>query len=289
MTLRASRHAWVAVLCAAGNINAVAADAPVNHCMADTICVDGEWRSSDSGRQLVFTARNLSEFPVTVTLNLRSTAFANGPPEDVITTVQPRATTALANVMALSSEEAAPEYHYKFEWDFGVANVLHDDDYLYRLPYAAGKSYRILQGYGSRFSHTGNEHYSVDFDMPRGTPVHAARDGVVMEMVEKFGEGCWEARCRRTANYINVLHDDGSTGEYYHLLRDSAEVAVGDKITRGQFLARSGNSGHSTMPHLHFGVYESIAWGRTRSLPVRYDSVDGVVDAPGRRQRHVAR
>ncbi|MDZ7645046.1 MAG: M23 family metallopeptidase [Woeseiaceae bacterium] len=167
-------------------------------------------------------------------------------------------------------------------------HATHDERQLYLLAYQPGRSYRVLQGYGSRFSHTGREQYAVDFRMDEGTPVHAARDGVVARIEEAHSIGCWEDGCGRYANFIVVLHDDGTTGEYYHLQRHGALVEPGQRVRAGQRIGLSGNTGHTTMPHLHFAVYRAVDWGRTQSLPVRFLTADGVVSRPRRGGRYPA-
>ena len=174
---------------------------------------------------------------------------------------------------------------YSCEWTVGDLNANHEDDRLYLLPYAEGESYRVLQGYGSRFSHTGREQYAVDFKMSEGTPVHAARDGVVARIEEAHDIGCWEDGCGKYANFVVVLHDDNTTGEYYHLQQDGALVEAGQRVRAGDLIALSGNTGHTTTPHLHFAVYHAVDWGNTQSIPVRFLSTDGVVSFP-RRGRH---
>jgi murein DD-endopeptidase MepM/ murein hydrolase activator NlpD len=146
----------------------------------------------------------------------------------------------------------------------------------------------VLQGYGSRFSHRGNEEFAVDFKMETGTPVHAARNGVVARIEESHSKGCWEDDCGQYANFVVILHADGTTGEYYHLDHDGVLVDVGDTVERGQKIALSGNTGHTTMPHLHFAVYRPISWGRTQSIPVRFRSADGIIDHPRRGGRYPA-
>jgi murein DD-endopeptidase MepM/ murein hydrolase activator NlpD len=167
-------------------------------------------------------------------------------------------------------------------------NTVHDDNHLYSLPYASEKSYRVLQGFGSRFSHTGLEEFAIDIDMPVGTPVHAARSGVVADVEESHTRGCWEDGCGRYANFIVILHSDGTTGEYYHLRKDGSLVDVGDTVTQGQKIAYSGNTGHTTMPHLHFAVYCAVAWGNTQSIPVRFRAANGIIERPRRGARYRA-
>lgn len=166
--------------------------------------------------------------------------------------------------------------------DVRVGNVDadHDDAYVYRLPYAPGRSFPIIQSYDSRLSHRGAERFTVDFGMPRGTPVHAAREGVVVLVEDSHVVGCELDECGRFANFVVVLHEDGTTGEYFHLEPRTAVVRPGERIRRGQLLARSGNTGFSTAPHLHFGVYRTGADGRTESLAVRFAARGGTVTMP---------
>jgi murein DD-endopeptidase MepM/ murein hydrolase activator NlpD len=258
----------------------MAGSAAFADCREDWICVN----ALDQGGNVELRAENLQDYPVTYTLRVRTSDFEVSGPSTVTRTLAPQES---ARVMMLSRADGHYEgrYRYFFEWTVGDKDAVHDDDHLYALPYASGKSYRVLQGYGSRFSHTGLEAYAVDFDMPEGTPVHAARGGVVARVEESHSVGCWEDGCGRHANFIVILHSDGTTGEYYHLQEDGALVDVGDRVVRGQKIGLSGNTGHTTMPHLHFAVYRATEWGNTQSIPVRFNSADGVVMRP----RHGAR
>jgi murein DD-endopeptidase MepM/ murein hydrolase activator NlpD len=162
----------------------------------------------------------------------------------------------------------------------GRAGADHDDDYLYRLPYGADVSFPIIQAYGDKLSHRGVERYTLDFGMPVGTPVHAARDGLVVLVEDSHDAGCGEVECGRFANFIVVLHADGTTGEYFHLERASARVRAGERVGRGQWLARSGNTGFSTAPHLHFGVYRTGNDRTTESVAVRFLARGGALGLP---------
>lgn len=156
----------------------------------------------------------------------------------------------------------------------------HDDDYLYRLPYGDEVSFPVIQAYDAQLSHRGAERYAVDFGMPIGTPVHAARDGVVVLLEDSHDSGCWSEECMRLANFVVLLHTDGTTGEYFHLQRSSVQVRVGEQVRRGELLARSGNTGYSTAPHLHFGVYRTERDGRTQSVAVRFQTRVGSLAMP---------
>jgi murein DD-endopeptidase MepM/ murein hydrolase activator NlpD len=166
------------------------------------------------------------------------------------------------------------------EVQLGRVDADHDDGYLYRLPYGDDVSFPIIQGYGAKLSHRGAERYTLDFGMPAGTPVHAARDGVVVLVEDSHDSGCPREDCGRYANFVVVLHSDGTTGEYFHLERGSARVRAGERVERGQWLARSGNTGFSTAPHLHFGVYRTDRERRTESLAVSFETRAGAIRQP---------
>jgi len=252
-------------------------------CKDEWICVDAISRGSN----VELRAKNLREYPITYTLRIRTRDLTVDGPRTVTRTLAPNQTE---QVMVLSGGTPQREgnYRYSFDWTVGDKDAVHDDDHLYALPYSSGNSYRVIQGYGSRFSHTGLEEFAVDLDMPVGTPVHAARSGVVARVEESHSKGCWNDGCGQFANYVVILHNDGTTGEYYHLMKNGSTVNVGDSVARGQRIAYSGNTGHTTMPHLHFAVYRATEWGNTQSIPVRFQSADGIIDRPRRGARYQA-
>jgi murein DD-endopeptidase MepM/ murein hydrolase activator NlpD len=169
----------------------------------------------------------------------------------------------------------------------GRVDADHDDDYLYRLPYGDDASFPVIQSYDSKLSHRGAEQFTVDFGMPVGTPVYAAREGVVVLLEDRHLAGCSHEECGRFANFVVVLHSDGTTGEYFHLEHGTVHVRLGERVARGQRLAQSGNTGYSTAPHLHFGVYRTARDGRTQSLAVRFLTRTGALAAPRNGARYL--
>lgn len=241
-----------------------------------------DWLGIDEireGGNIELRATNLKQFPITFTLRVRTRGLATDGPKTVTGTLQGEQSKRVM-VLTENRNQRAGSYRVYCEWTIGDKDARHDDDLLYLFPYASAKSYRVLQGYGSRFSHTGLEEYAIDFQMAVGTPVHAARSGVVARVVESNVKGCWEDGCGKYANYMVVLHDDGTTGEYYHLKKNGALIDVGERVVAGQKIALSGNTGHTTTPHLHFAVYRAAPWGTTQSIPVRFLSADGIIHKP---------
>jgi len=252
-------------------------------CRDEWICID-ELRNDGV---VELRARNLQAYPVTYTLKVDAADHSIDGPHTVTQTVDPGETQ---RIMVLDEKRGGDKgkLHYSLKWTVGRIDASHDDDQLYAFPYSTDKAYRILQTYGSRFSHRGREEFAIDFDMPIGTPVHAARSGVVARIVESNSKGCWEDGCGQYANFVVILHRDDTTGEYYHLDKGGVLVEVGDTVTRGQKIALSGNTGHTTMPHLHFAVYRAVSWGKTQSIAVRFQGADGIIDRPKRGARYPA-
>ena len=117
----------------------------------------------------------------------------------------------------------------------------------YVLPYAVGAAYYVAETTG----HPASCKYAVDFLMPIGSTITAARAGIVVEVRE---DNLDSDRAVTQANMVLIAHDDETLALYGHLTHQGALVDVGAAVTRGQPIALSGNSGFSTQPHLHFEV-----------------------------------
>jgi murein DD-endopeptidase MepM/ murein hydrolase activator NlpD len=128
-----------------------------------------------------------------------------------------------------------------------------DTSYLYSLPYNKNETHRLVQGYFSRLSH--KERAALDFKMKRGTPVLAARGGVVVRVKEDGDKGGWNKKYRPYGNVIVIQHADSSRAGYWHLQLNGALVNVGDTVTQGQHIGYSGKTGYTLFPHLHFLVW----------------------------------
>jgi len=125
----------------------------------------------------------------------------------------------------------------------------------YVLPFAPGTAYRVIQGNCSPpgNGHRGSNRYGYDFGMTIGTDFNAARAGTVVAVEESHLDG--EIAATGKDNYIAILHADGTVGLYGHLTQGGAIVGLGDQVTRGQLIGRSGNTGNTNnIPHLHFSL-----------------------------------
>ena len=135
------------------------------------------------------------------------------------------------------------------------------------MPFASGASVLVTQSANGYDSHHGYEQYAVDFGVPLGTDIAAARGGRVLASRSDSTVGCATDTCVGDANYIVIDHGDGTFGQYWHLQQNGVKVALGDSVCRGQLIGRSGNTGFSTGPHLHFAIVD--VWQQT--LPLFFD------------------
>ena len=152
----------------------------------------------------------------------------------------------------------------------------HDDSYVYTIPYQEGEQFGIGQAYGGKFSHfmKGKTH-AIDFTMDVGTPICAARDGIVLEVKEDSDKRGKTYKHQKYGNYIVIYHSDGTMANYFHIKKNGSKVKVGDKITAGQVIGLSGNTGWSSGPHLHFQVYGFDKDMEVKSVPTKFRQGEG--------------
>ncbi|MBU3668564.1 MAG: hypothetical protein FGM57_01195 [Candidatus Taylorbacteria bacterium] len=116
---------------------------------------------------------------------------------------------------------------------------------------------RITQRFGktvaARRLYVSGSHNGVDFGAPIGTPVKSAASGTVI------GAGDTDLTCRGASfgRWILVRHNNGLSSIYAHL--SVISVQEGQTVAAGDVIGYSGNTGYSTGPHLHLGVYAADA------------------------------
>lgn len=170
-------------------------------------------------------------------------------------------------------------HRFTYEWNYSMGDfrrAKHQDSHLYLLPFAHGTKHIVSQGYHGRFSHSDpGEEFALDFTMPVGTPVHASRAGTVIKIIQSSDRHGTDKSYEKDANLISILHDDGSIAEYLHLRKNGAVKKVGDRVSAGQIIGFSGNTGRSLGPHLHFHVAVPTSTGNIRTVPTRFLNHEG--------------
>jgi len=230
-----------------------------------------------SGAEQQLVARNDGPAPVSVYVTLSEQIFASDHTWPITAVIPPYTALPLAHVYAAS--ESADGREFQFRYNFGRLDAVHDEKVAYRLPFEEGRSFAITQAYGGKLtSHSNFENlYAVDFAMPPGTPVVAARGGILIEARLHHHEGGHAVNDWDKANTVSILHEDGTVAEYAHLSPGAAIVGPGQRVEAGQLIGYSGNTGYSSGPHLHFVVYKpAVTDGKMtrRSLPVVFYDYD---------------
>jgi len=232
-------------------------------CFGDTFCVFSEQRG-DTINVFVDNKR-----PADVSVRFKATRT------NLIPTVPlpysasfpgNRRTRAFSLIVA--DRGASWSYKFDLRWLFGSMTARHDDRYVYELPYAAGTEHLVGQGYNGAFSHRGIN--AIDWNMPEGTPIYAAREGVVVDLEDQYARGGTDEQLKEKANFVMIRHPDGTIGNYVHLMRGGARVQRGQRIRQGQLLGLSGNTGYTTGPHLHFEVFKIGRDLKRKTIPVRF-------------------
>ena len=109
--------------------------------------------------------------------------------------------------------------------------------------------------------------------------VVAPADGMVVKVRKKSGDTYVDgvnAYCDSVdirGNYITIKHHDGEYSVSAHLMPNSITVKVGDKVKQGEVIAKCGNSGNSSEPHLHFQFQSGKSFFLSVGLPIGFSGV----------------
>lgn len=229
---------------------------------------------SDVDRRMTFV--NSAGGPISVDLSIDDNANVRSEPPLPARIVVPASSEASVLRIVPANAHAGFKYTFKYSYMPGDYHAHADDTARYRLPFSADRRFRIAQAFGGKASHTdAQNYYAVDIGMPEGTPVLAARDGVVMTLDNDFyGAGQDMAKYGDRANNIRIVHSDGTMAVYAHLQLESTRVRVGQHVRAGQVLALSGDTGYTSGPHLHFCVQVNSNM-KLISVPFKFAGADG--------------
>lgn len=133
------------------------------------------------------------------------------------------------------------------------------------VPFACNARFPVSQGHATG-SHLSHDTYAWDFRMPEGTPITAARAGVVRLARGDSKLGGCDQKMAKHSNYVVLQHEGDLETQYLHF--SSVVVKVGERVEQGQLIGYSGNTGWSCGPHLHFKVARRTGDGwNNPSLP----------------------
>ena len=175
----------------------------------------------------------------------------------------------------MSFPNSGKPWGFEYRIHYGHESHVHDDGYLYTLPFAPGAGYQVSQSHTNITTHHLGNRFAVDFSMPVGERIHAARGGVV---VSTYAESTTQSvNGDAAANHIWIEHSDGTIGKYLHLDRNGVLVSEGDRVEDGDEIGISGNTGFSRGAHLHFSVSTLGGDALYQTFNVRFITESGPV------------
>lgn len=123
---------------------------------------------------------------------------------------------------------------------------------IYRLPF--DEDLNLKPNPASK--HYGSMVNALDFGMPEGTSIYAAKDGIVVEVKGDSKIGGPDESLRKYCNVVRIKHENEEYSGYVHLKYKGICVKKGQRVKEGELIGYSGSTGFATYPHLHFAIYE---------------------------------
>ena len=221
-----------------------------------------------------YQALNREPVPVTIVLTFRSPGNLQPGAGRPIERVVPPDSDAILVRMRNIVRDPSIQPELSISIDLGSSTTEADADHLYAVPFGGARARELIQGFEGADSHLASMRYSLDFAMPHGTPVLAARAGIVFYLQDGFTAGRADPDLLERANLVVVAHSDGTMASYGHLRR-GIRASVGDTVGVGDLLGLSGATGFAGQPHLHFHVGKRLLGAPGRTIPIKLRDGDG--------------
>ncbi|MEO0367786.1 MAG: M23 family metallopeptidase [Pseudomonadota bacterium] len=242
----------------------------------ENLCIYAKARGSDQA----LIAINRTSRDITVELKVELSNMQVQTPAQMLNVVPPHSEEVVA-ILEIINQYQSSSYKYAYQYIAGDVYAEHDDSVLYQLPYGVGETFYVGQSCNTNRTHSSDfSRYAIDFDLPVGTPIYAARDGKVVDQYRLSNSGGLSEMHLDKGNYIEIEHSDGTIANYHHLRMLGVKVQIGDEVATGDFIGYSGNTGYSSGPHLHFAVTRPISSSAAISIPVKWQAARGVLTCP---------
>ncbi|ABZ93210.1 Metalloendopeptidase [Leptospira biflexa serovar Patoc strain 'Patoc 1 (Ames)'] len=244
------------------------ANEPQSYCSMNRVCVD--FVPSRNGVDVYFqnkiatSATETSLLVDAIVKNMKSSK-----PLPILTILKGNKRKKLFQFKATQSLKKA-SYKIQYKWILGNYKVTHNSHYIYELPFDPKLKVRVFQGYHGKKTHTGDNRFSIDFGLKEDDLITAARPGTVIDTEEKNNEGGFDPKFKQSANFVKILHEDGTIAEYAHLRYMGVLVKRGQHVGTGTQLGYAGSTGYSEGPHLHFEVYQPTKSLRKKTIPTKF-------------------
>ena len=193
------------------------------------VCVT--YVDTPSGRAL--RAVNREPVPVTIVLTFRSSENLRPGADLPIERVVPRESNQILLRLRRILRDESIGAGLTVAIDLGSSTTEPDADHLYAVPFGGDSRRELIQGFNGPDTHLASMRYSLDFAMPEGTPVLAARAGTVLYVQDGFTVGRPDPDLLERANLVVVAHSDGTMASYGHL-------TAGIPVSVGRYRGRRG-------------------------------------------------
>lgn len=238
-------------------------------------------KKENQGGHLSVVSNNILEACIYLKASLKNTEIDIETPAILDVNLTPKKPVQLANY-TITDKEKPWHFDSTKKWLVGNRGGNPNLEHVYALPFSKDINSKVNQGAHGEFSHnTECDAFAIDFALPEGTPVLAARKGKVIAVRTNSSLHGETKEYAPAANYIVIKHEDGSYAQYYHLELASAKVKLGDQVEAGEQIASSGNTGWTDGPHLHFSVFKIVESNDSitnHSVPVKFETNSGVVE-----------
>ena len=113
-----------------------------------------------------------------------------------------------------------------------------------------------------------------------GKDIIAPADGVVVGLSKKYrdsfvdGKNAYCDALNIAGNFIVIKHGDGEYSFIAHIKKDSIVVKIGDTVRQGDVIAKCGNSGNSSEPHIHFQLQSRKSFFFSAGLPIAFSGIN---------------
>lgn len=211
-------------------------------------------------------------FRATVTLNAQLQNMRSSRPLPLVVTTKGQPRVLLATFRR--AQWLKPwSYRWNYQWKYGEPLAGTPKAARYQLPFRG--QHPLIQGPFGSFSHQrgSQDEQAYDWSMPVGTPVYAARDGVVVGTRSDVSKGGRSVVFKPNFNYVIVRHNDGTFAEYLHLQPKGARVRMCQRVTTNTVLGLSGNTGFTSTPHLHFALFRTLDGLKRQTLPIHFTNL----------------
>ena len=234
-------------------------------CLDDTqVCLEVR----EEGRAISFVAVNREAAPQTVRIVLSERhnllPLSSLPFRAVLQPGEQK----VVGVLAVGRADQPTHYEMRWGAALGDARARHAADALYRMPFGGREPRALTPAPPARPGHEDFASHALDFALPWGTPVLAARGGRVVRVEEIRAHGARRAGAPGRAVCVDVLHADGTVASYANLRPGTVEV--GRTVATGERIGVSDDGSASGGRSLRFAVWKREADLSARGIAIRF-------------------